>query len=101
MSVDSNISLQVGERHFVIRKSTFEEKFSFFRALLAEEWQGSRSFDGSYFVDADSDLFVHILRYLRRGVFFFFYKAIYEFDFVFYQTLQEKVLYFEIEDLHI
>ena len=101
MSVDPTISLQVGERHFVTLKSTLEEKSSFFRALLAEEWQGSRSPDGSYFVDADLDLFVHILRYLRRGVFPLFYKATYGFDFALYQALQEEALYFGIEDLHI
>jgi BTB/POZ domain-containing protein KCTD9 len=101
MPVDSAISLQVGERHFVTLKSTLKKKSSFFRALLTEEWQNSRSLDDSYFVDADSDLFVHILRYLRRGVFFLFYKATYRFDFALYQALQEKALYFEIEDLHI
>lgn len=101
MFVNSIISLQIDERHFVIFKSILEKKFSFFKALLIEEWQDSRSLDDSYFVDANSDFFVHILRYFRRGVFFLFYKAIYEFDFDFYQTLQKKTLYFEIEDLHI
>ena len=101
MSVDSVISLQVGERHFITLKSIFEKKSLFFKTLLTEEWQSFRLFDGSYFVDADSDLFVYILRYLRRGVLLLFYNAIYEFDFAFYQTLQEKASYFEIEDLHI
>lgn len=101
MSVDRVISLQVGERRFVTLKSTLVEKSSFFRALLAEEWRGSRSPDGSYFVDADPDLFVHILRYLRRGVFPLFYKATHGFDFGLYQALQEEASYFGIEDLHI
>lgn len=101
MSVNPAISLQVGERYFVTLKSTLEEKSSFFRALLAEEWRGSRSPDGSYFVDADPDLFVHILRYLRRGVFPLFYKATDGFDFALYRALQEEASYFGIEDLRI
>lgn len=101
MSVDPVISLQVGECHFITLKSTLEEESSFFRALLAEEWQGSRSPDGWYFVDADPDLFVYILRYLRRGVLPLFYNATYGFDFALYQALQEEASYFGIEDLHI
>ena len=98
--VDPIISLQVGERHFVTLKLTLEGS-PFFNALLAEEWLGSRSPDGSYFVDADPDLFIHILRYLRRGVFPLFYNAKYGFDFALYQALQEEASYFGIEDLYI
>ena len=100
MSVDPIILLQVGERHFITLKSTLEEGSTFFRALLAEEWQGSRSPDGSYFIDADPDLFVYSLRYLRRGVFPLFYNATYGFDFALYHALQEEALYFGIENLY-
>ena len=100
MSMDPIISLQVGERHFTTLKSTLKEGSTFFRALLAEEWQGSRSPDGSYFIDADPDLFVYSLRYLRRGVFPLFYNATYGFDFALYYALQEEALYFGIENLY-
>ena len=97
---DPVISLQVGECHFFTLKSTLVEKSSFFRALLADEWQGSRMPNGLYFVDADPHLFVDILRYLRRGVFPLFYKASTGFDVGLYQALQAEASYFGIEDLH-
>jgi hypothetical protein len=40
--------------------------------LFSRQW-GDKQDDGSSFVDADADLFKHILRYLRRGVLPVFY----------------------------
>jgi hypothetical protein len=49
------------------------EESTYFESLLSGRWNTARE-DGSYFVDADPDLFVHILRYLRRRVLPVFYN---------------------------
>ena len=94
------IVLQVGERRFTTRASTLCDGSSFFASLLSDRWQDSRSDDGSYFIDADPDLFAHILRYLRRGVLPLVYGKSQGFDHAFYQTLQEEASYFGVEPLH-
>jgi BTB/POZ domain-containing protein KCTD9 len=93
------IELQVGERRFTTRASTLSDGSSFFASLLSERWQDSRSDDGSYFIDADPDLFAHILRYLRRGLLPVVYDKLHGFDHAFYQALREEAVYFGIEPL--
>ena len=73
---------------------------SFFASLLSDRWQDSRSDDGLYSIDADPDLFAHILCYLRRGVLPLVYQKTQGFDSAFYQTLQEEALYLGVEPLH-
>lgn len=58
------ITLQVGERRFVTYPSTLAAESSYFTSLLSDRWRR----DGTYFIDADGDLFTYILRYLRSGV---------------------------------
>lgn len=99
-SSNTRVDLQVGERHFTTLTSTLSDGSSFFASLLSDRWEDSRSNDGSYFIDADPDLFAHILRYLRRGVLPLIYDKSHGFDYAFYQALQEEALYFGIEPLH-
>ncbi|KAL9627161.1 MAG: hypothetical protein Q9164_007687, partial [Protoblastenia rupestris] len=73
---------------------------SFFASLLSDRWQHSRSDDGSYFIDADPDLFAHILRYSRCGVLPVVYEKGYGFDPASYQALKEEASYFGVEPLH-
>jgi BTB/POZ domain-containing protein KCTD9 len=87
------IDLQVGERRFTTLASTLSDGSSFFASLLSDRWPESRSDDGSYFVDADPDLFVHILRYLRRGVPPVLYNKCQGFDYGLYRALQEEAEY--------
>ncbi len=70
-----SITLQVGERQFITMAETMTQESAFFAALLSERWDNADA-DGSYFIDADPDLFEHILRYLRRGVFPIFYDNV-------------------------
>ena len=97
---NARIDLQVGERCFTTLASTLSEGSSFFASLLSGRWEDSQSADGSYFIDADPDLFAHILRYLRRGVLPVVYENGHGFDHAFYKALQEEALYFGIEPLH-
>lgn len=94
------VNLQVGECRFTTLASTLSDGSSFFASLLSDRWEDSRSNDGTYFVDADPDLFTHILRYLRRGVLPIVYEKSHGFDYAFYQALQKEALYFGIEPLH-
>ena len=93
------IQLQVGERRFTTLASTLTDGSSFFASLLSDRWSDSRSDDGSFFVDADPDLFAHILRYLRRGVLPILYNKCQGFDYGFYGALKEEAEYFGIEPL--
>ena len=94
------VDLQVGERRFTTRVSTLCEGSSYFASLFSDRWQDSRSDNGSYFVDADPDIFAHILCYLRRGVLPLLYRQGQGFDHAFYQTLQGEALYFGVEPLY-
>lgn len=93
------IDLQVGERRFTTRKSTLAEGSGWFAALLSSRWREVCSSDGSYFVDADPDLFEHLLRYMRRSVLPVFYNEN-GFDHALYRALQAEADYFNIEPLN-
>lgn len=66
-----SITLQVGERRFITTAETMTQESAFFAALFSGRRDNAEA-DGSYFIDADPDLFEHILRYLRRGCFLSF-----------------------------
>jgi BTB/POZ domain-containing protein KCTD9 len=65
-------TIQVSGRRFLTDPATWVGESSFFKALFLEQW-GELQDDGSYFIDADPDLFEYILHYLRRGVLPVFY----------------------------
>ncbi|RMD43197.1 hypothetical protein DV735_g1905, partial [Chaetothyriales sp. CBS 134920] len=92
------INLQVGERRFVTLPSTLTGESPYFARYLSSQWQQTRA-DGSYFVDADGDLFVYILRYLRSGVLPLFYSMAGGHDYGKYQALVGEAEYFGIERL--
>ncbi|KAL3465583.1 hypothetical protein BJX64DRAFT_285515 [Aspergillus heterothallicus] len=69
------VELQVGDRRFTALRSTLVLENTYFASLLSGRWKTSAREDGSYFIDADPDLFVHILRYLRRGLYPIFYDV--------------------------
>ncbi|KAI9799638.1 MAG: hypothetical protein M1833_003953 [Piccolia ochrophora] len=97
---NTRVELQVGERRFTTLATTLSAGSTFFASLLSERWEDSRSADGSFFIDADPDLFAHILRYLRRGVLPVVFDKIRGFDHAFYQELEAEAVYFGIEPLH-
>ncbi|KAJ0419345.1 hypothetical protein BJY00DRAFT_314177 [Aspergillus carlsbadensis] len=95
---DDTIHLQVGERHFTTTRSTLVEESAYFDSLLSGRWDTARE-DGSYFVDADPDLFVHILRYLRRGVLPVFYDVQKGHDEALYDALLKEANFLGIIEL--
>ncbi|KAG9235251.1 BTB/POZ protein [Amylocarpus encephaloides] len=92
---DSLITLLVGERRFTTNSETLTERSPFFSALLSGRWDNKLQ-DGSYFVDADGDLFEHILRYLRRGLLPVFYDNVKGHDYNLYMALLQEAKYFGI-----
>ncbi|KAI0384476.1 BTB/POZ protein [Hypomontagnella monticulosa] len=65
---NDKITLQVGERQFITLRSTLVAESTYFAARLSGRWNDTGE-DGSYFIDADPEIFEHILRYLRNGSF--------------------------------
>lgn len=94
---DQRINLQVGERKFTTLASTLVDGSPFFASLLSSRWVNSQSADGSYFIDADPELFAHILRYLRRRLLPIMYDRIHGFDHAFYRALHKEAEYFGID----
>ncbi|OCL04808.1 hypothetical protein AOQ84DRAFT_345683 [Glonium stellatum] len=97
-AVGSKITLQVGEQTFITTATTLTEESGFFSSLLSGRWDNTQP-DGSYFIDADPDLFKHILRYLRRGVLPIFYDSGKGHDHALYLALLEEAKYFQIPRL--
>jgi BTB/POZ domain-containing protein KCTD9 len=92
------VTLQVGDRRFTTTKETLTDQCGFFSSLLSGRWNDVQP-DGSYFIDADGDLFEHILRYLRRGVLPVFYDNSKGHDHALYLALLEEARYFQIPRL--
>jgi BTB/POZ domain-containing protein KCTD9 len=92
---ETPITLQVGERRFVTTRDTLTERSGFFYALLSGRWD-NRQDDGTYFIDADPDVFKHILCYLRRGVFPTFFDKSKGHDHALYLAVLEDAKYFQI-----
>jgi BTB/POZ domain-containing protein KCTD9 len=92
------ITLRVGERLFITTRETLTSESDYFASMLSGRWENTED-DGSYFIDADANLFVHILRYLRRGVLPFFYDKLKGHDYALYLALLQEARYFQIPRL--
>ena len=55
--------------------------------------------DGCYFIDADGDVFQHVLRHLRHGVMPIFYDDATGHDHALYLAVLEQARYFAVEPL--
>ena len=97
-AVATKITLQIGEQRFVTTAATLTQESGFFSSLLSGRWDNTQE-DGSYFIDADAELFKHILRYLRRGVLPIFYDNLKGHDHAMYLALLEEAKYFQIPRL--
>lgn len=90
------IVLEVGERRFVTTRSTLTLGSTYFSTFLSEPWANPGK---NHSIDADPDLFSHILRYLRRGLLPIFYDAMKGHDHALYLALLEEARYFQIPRL--
>jgi hypothetical protein len=94
---DQEVRLRVGGRIFTTLKATLLES-EFLTIMLSERWNNGNQGE-ALFIDADPDLFEHILNYLRRGVFPLFYDAQKGFDYARYTALLGEARYFGISRL--
>ncbi|KAI1095504.1 BTB/POZ protein [Rostrohypoxylon terebratum] len=95
----SRVTLQVGERRFTAFRDTLISESAYFRARLSGRWNDADE-DGAYFIDADPDIFEHILRYLRSNNFpVFFDASTLTFDHAKYISLLGGARYFGISKL--
>ncbi|KAE8130845.1 hypothetical protein BDV38DRAFT_42716 [Aspergillus pseudotamarii] len=97
-AIDEQVLLQISDRQFITSKSTLSQKSTFFETLFSNRWNNQRP-DGSYFVDADPNLFEHILRYCRRGIFPLFYDRACGHNYSLYLQLLQEARYFGIDSL--
>ena len=94
------ITLDVSGRKYQTLKATLQTS-PYFQNLLAR-WDdcSDRKEDGSYFIDADADLFQHVLGFMRRpSKFPLFWTKENGFDHVLYSTLEAEADYFLLHDL--
>ncbi|KAL1798639.1 hypothetical protein ACET3X_002676 [Alternaria dauci] len=97
-----NLTLDVGGRKFKVSRDTLKAESGLFERQLSgrfSPWEPEA--DGSYFLDADPDLFEHLLRFMRRPeVFPLFYSKMNGFDYDLYNRLQAEALYFQMDTLY-
>ncbi|KAH7061771.1 hypothetical protein BKA63DRAFT_194520 [Paraphoma chrysanthemicola] len=94
------VVLDVSGRKYQTLKITLQAS-PYFQNLLAR-WDdcGDRQEDGSYFIDADSDAFQHILQFMRRpSKFPLFWTKETSFDYALYNKLEAEADYFLLHDL--
>ena len=94
------IVLDIGGRKFKTETATLRAESGLFRHQLSDQYQWDPQPDGSYFMDADPDIFEHLLRFMRRpSVFPLFYDAVRGFDYGLYTRLQAEADYFQVDML--
>ena len=91
-------TLKTLSKSFITNPDHWLGHSAYFDKLFSGEW-GDKQEDGSYFIETDSDIFEHILRYLRTGVLPVFYDQAHGHDFVLYQALHGEAEYFAIDRL--
>ena len=89
------ITLDVGGRIFQTYRVTLQDS-EWLHAYI-ERWLPPNSLDSPLFIDADPDVFEHILRYLRRQeVFPLFWSKSRGFDYDLYNRLEAEAGHFGI-----
>ncbi|KAL8726740.1 MAG: hypothetical protein Q9166_006535 [cf. Caloplaca sp. 2 TL-2023] len=92
------ITLQVGEQRFNVTKETLSGS-KMLEAKISGRWDSDKQSDGSYFVDADPEIFKPILRFLRHGVYPLYYGNSKGHEFGMYTAIQELATYLIIPKL--
>jgi hypothetical protein len=95
------LTLDVGGRRFKVSIDILVAESRFFQYQFSDRFNWRPEPDGSYFLDADPELFDHLIRFMRRSSTFpLFYTKDQGFDYNLYQRLQTKAEYFQIDKLH-
>jgi hypothetical protein len=96
------MTLRIGGRRVQTRPDTLIHGSGYFKRQLSGLWTWTPEADGSYFVDADPDLFAHLLRFMRRPeIFPLYYTKTHGYDYDLYNRLEVEAKYFEIDELYM
>jgi hypothetical protein len=94
------ITINVGGRHFMVSAAVLIANSGLFRRQLSDHPSWTPQPDGSYFIDADPDLFGHLLSFMRRpSVFPVLYTPAAGFDYALYNRLEAEAEHFEMDSL--
>jgi BTB/POZ domain len=93
------VTFQVGERRFDTTVGTLTTRSEYFAQLFSGRWPVNKQSDGSIFIDANGDIFEHILRYLRRGIFPLAYDKDKGHDYKLYAEILVEAKYFQCSAL--
>jgi hypothetical protein len=94
------VVLDVSGRKYQTHKITLQASQYFQNLLTRWEYCSDRQEDGSYFIDADPDVFRHILEFMRRpSKFPLFWTKGTGFDYALYTKLEAEADYFLLHDL--
>lgn len=91
------ICLHVGEKVFSTTHHTLCKESTYFQSLLSD--RNRQLTNGSYFVDADPELFSYILRYLRHGIYPIFFSRSSGHDYATYLGIERLATELRIERL--
>jgi hypothetical protein len=95
------LTLDIGGRNFKVSRDILEAESGLFRLQLSGRFTWEPEGDGTYFIDADADLFEHLLRFMRRPeVLPLFYDQAKGFDYDLYNRLQAEAEYFQVNALY-
>ncbi|KAL8773755.1 MAG: hypothetical protein Q9209_001523 [Squamulea sp. 1 TL-2023] len=92
------IVLQVGEQRFHTSSDSLSRS-DHLNAMISGHWDSGRQPDGSYFIDADPEVFKHILQYLRLGLYPLCYDKAKGHDFAMYASIHKLANYLIIPNL--
>jgi BTB/POZ domain len=99
MSSMDRVTLNVGGRIFITTIGTLVDRSNYFASLFSGRWAMPKQLDGSIFIDTDPNVFEHVLRYLRRGVFPLAFNKETGHDYKLYIEILSEARYFQIPKL--
>ncbi|KAL9576942.1 MAG: hypothetical protein Q9212_006700 [Teloschistes hypoglaucus] len=96
----SPLILQVGSERFFTTIETLSRS-PLFKVKLQDGWRFKKQVDGSYFLDADPEIFAHILRFLRHGIYPLAYDSVKGHDFGMYAAISRLADVYHVKKLSV
>jgi len=94
------LTLDISGRKFKVSRDILEAESGLFALQFSGRFAWEPEADGSYFLDADPELFGHLVRFMRRPqVYPLFYDRAKGFDYDLYNRLQVEAEYFQMDSL--
>ncbi|KAL8676833.1 MAG: hypothetical protein Q9186_006683 [Xanthomendoza sp. 1 TL-2023] len=92
------IVLQVGEQSFYVDRNTLLRS-RYLESITSGRWDHNKQPNGTFFIDADPEVFKHILRFLRHDVYPLCYDKCKGHDVAMYSAIQKLANYLLVEDV--